>query len=67
MHKILEITRDVMDVTITEEDLELVSIEDASPIARILFRVVLIVRDCGEPLYRRNDAVVVSSVTSELA
>ena len=67
LHKILEITSDVMDVTITEEDLEVVSIEDASPIARTLLRTIIRDRNCGEPLYRRNDAVAVPSVASEFA
>lgn len=67
LQKILEITRDVMDVTITEEDLEMVSIEDASPIARTLLRINLRDRDCGKPLYRRNDAVAVPSAAAESA
>ena len=45
--KILEITRDVMDVTITEEDLESVSIEDAPSIARTCSFIVSCIEIVG--------------------
>lgn len=62
---ILSITREVMEVTITEEDLQSITMDDVPAISREKLNSVIMYRDHLESLYRFDNSTTLYDVTSE--